>query len=104
MLTFLTSQVRPLSDYISYATRCLPSHEASARSYRRSSGQGALQELRLQTSAQVGSHIVLETDAPVHHRLSVPDHDPLRVGILNSVLTSVAKIKGIPKGDILKAL
>ena len=53
---------------------------------------------------QVGSHIVLETDTPVHHRLSVPEHDPLRVGTLNSILASVARIKGIQKGDILKSL
>jgi predicted RNA binding protein YcfA (HicA-like mRNA interferase family) len=53
---------------------------------------------------QVGSHIVLETDTRVHHRLSVPEHGPLRVGTLNSILASVAKTKGIPKNEILKLL
>ena len=53
---------------------------------------------------QVGSHIVLETDTPVHHRLSVPEHDRLRVGTLNAMLASVAKAKGISKNDILRSL
>jgi predicted RNA binding protein YcfA (HicA-like mRNA interferase family) len=53
---------------------------------------------------QVGSHIVLETDTPAHHRLSVPEHDHLRVGTLNAMLGSVAKAKGISKSDILRSL
>ena len=53
---------------------------------------------------QVGSHIVLETDAPVHHRLSVPEHDYLRVGTLSAILLAVARAKGIPKSEILKLL
>jgi hypothetical protein len=28
------------------------------------------------------SHIILQTDAPVHHRLAIPDHSRLRVGTL----------------------
>ncbi|HEY3321026.1 MAG TPA: type II toxin-antitoxin system HicA family toxin [Planctomycetota bacterium] len=53
---------------------------------------------------QVGSHIVLETDTPVHHRISVPDHHPLRIGTLNAILRSVAKAKGVDKEDILSSL
>jgi predicted RNA binding protein YcfA (HicA-like mRNA interferase family) len=30
--------------------------------------------------AQVGSHIILQTESPVHHRIPIPDHSPLRVG------------------------
>jgi hypothetical protein len=29
-----------------------------------------------------GSHVILETDSLRHHRLAVPDHNPLRVGAL----------------------
>ena len=53
---------------------------------------------------QVGSHIVLETDTPMHHRLSIPEHDHLRVGTLNSILLAVARAKGISKSEILKSL
>ncbi len=31
---------------------------------------------------QVGSHVILETNTPVQHRIAVPDHDVLRVGNL----------------------
>jgi len=50
---------------------------------------------------QEGSHVILETDSPRHHRLSIPDHNPLRVGTLNAILRAVANAKGIEKEDIL---
>ena len=53
---------------------------------------------------QVGSHIILETDKPSHHRLSVPDHHPLRIGTLNAILRSVAKTQKVEKEDILSRL
>jgi predicted RNA binding protein YcfA (HicA-like mRNA interferase family) len=51
---------------------------------------------------QEGSHVILETDSPRHHRLAVPDHNPLRVGTLNAILRSVAATKGLEKEDIHK--
>ena len=50
---------------------------------------------------QEGSHVILETDSPRHHRLAVPDHKTLRVGTLNSILRSVAEVKGLGKEDVL---
>jgi predicted RNA binding protein YcfA (HicA-like mRNA interferase family) len=50
---------------------------------------------------RAGSHIILQTDSPKHHRLSVPDHDPLRIGTLNAILRSVAEAKGIGRAEIL---
>jgi predicted RNA binding protein YcfA (HicA-like mRNA interferase family) len=50
---------------------------------------------------QEGSHVILETDSPRHHRLAVPDHKTLRVGTLNSILRSVADVKGLEKEDVL---
>ena len=41
-------------------------------------------------TGQVGSHVVLETDAPSHQRIVVPAHKILRVGTLNAILRSVA--------------
>ncbi|MFW6359273.1 MAG: type II toxin-antitoxin system HicA family toxin, partial [Chroococcales cyanobacterium] len=35
---------------------------------------------------QQGSHIILETDSPKHQRISIPNHNPLRLGTLNSIL------------------
>lgn len=53
---------------------------------------------------QVGSHIIIETDAPQHQRLSVPDHHPLRLGTLNAILRAVAAHKNIKREEILAAL
>jgi len=35
---------------------------------------------------QEGSHIILQTESPSPQRISVPDHRPLRVGTLNSII------------------
>lgn len=53
---------------------------------------------------QVGSHIILQTDAPRHHRLSVPEHKPLRTGTLNAILRAVALAKDVAREDILATL
>jgi predicted RNA binding protein YcfA (HicA-like mRNA interferase family) len=53
---------------------------------------------------QVGSHIILQTDTPSHHRLSIPDHDPLRIGTLNTILRAVARAKGVGREDIIDSL
>ena len=53
---------------------------------------------------QVGSHIVLETNDPHHHRIAIPAHASLRLGTLNAVLRAVAQAKHINKNDILSRL
>ena len=37
---------------------------------------------------QEGSHIILQTEQPFPQRISVPNHNPLRLGTLNSILRS----------------
>ncbi len=53
---------------------------------------------------QEGSHVILQTDTPRSHRLSVPAHPVLRLGTLNAILRAVAEAKGIAKEDILARL
>ena len=53
---------------------------------------------------QAGSHIILETATPTHHRLAVPAHQALRVGTLNSILRSVAVHKGLSRDALIDAL
>ena len=52
---------------------------------------------------QEGSHVILETECPRHHRLAVPDHHSLRIGTLNSILRSVSEVKGVGKEEILRS-
>jgi predicted RNA binding protein YcfA (HicA-like mRNA interferase family) len=53
---------------------------------------------------QVGSHIILQTQTPEPHRLSVPAHKPLRLGTLNAILRSVAAAKHVTREDLLGSL
>ncbi len=51
---------------------------------------------------QEGSHVILETNTPRSHRISIPDHSPLRIGTLNAILKAVGKVQGVEKEDILR--
>jgi len=51
-----------------------------------------------------GSHVILETSDPRQHRISIPDHAPLRIGTLNAILRAIARAKGLEKEDILRHL
>ena len=53
---------------------------------------------------QEGSHIILQTDSPLCQRLSVPNHNPLRVGTLNSIIRAVSGHKGVERQQLLEML
>jgi predicted RNA binding protein YcfA (HicA-like mRNA interferase family) len=53
---------------------------------------------------QEGSHVILETAEPQKHRISIPDHHPLRIGTLNAILRAVASVQGVEKDGILRHL
>ncbi len=53
---------------------------------------------------QVGSHIILQTEQPSHHRIAVPAHTPLRIGTLNAILASIATHKGVTKEEVLRGI
>jgi len=53
---------------------------------------------------QQGSHIILDTQIPEHQRISIPNHNPLRIGTLNSILKTVSAHKKVSKQDILDSL
>ena len=66
--------------------------------------KGLVQHWDYRLVNQVGSHIVLQTDTPAPHRVSVPDHDSLRVGTLNAILRAVAKAKGVSREEVVAKL
>jgi predicted RNA binding protein YcfA (HicA-like mRNA interferase family) len=53
---------------------------------------------------QEGSHIILQTEEPSHQRLSVPNHNPVRVGTLNSIIRAVTRHKGVERQELLDTL
>ena len=54
---------------------------------------------------QRGSHIRLETNiAGVTHRVTIPNHRPVRVGTLNSVLSDVGEYLGMSQSELRRSL
>jgi predicted RNA binding protein YcfA (HicA-like mRNA interferase family) len=53
---------------------------------------------------QVGSHIIFQTESPTHHRLSIPNHSPLRIGTFNAILRAVAQAKNVSRDEIVTSL
>ena len=53
---------------------------------------------------QIGSHIILQTGDPTPHRISIPDHDPLRIGTMNAILRAVANAKSVTRDEIVATI
>lgn len=64
----------------------------------------ALRKLGYETTRQTGSHIRLTTQQNGQHHLTIPNHDPLRIGTLNAILTEVAQHLGISKQEVAERL
>ncbi len=61
----------------------------------------ALRRLGYETRRQTGSHIQLTTQRGGEHHVSVPDHRPLKVGLLNALLKDVAAHHGLSIEELL---
>ena len=53
---------------------------------------------------QTGSHIRLTTEQRGIHHITIPDHNPLRIGTLSSVLNAVALHFNLTKNELVKQL
>lgn len=53
---------------------------------------------------QSGSHVRLTTAANGEHHVTVPNHDPLRLGTLSAILGAVAAHHGLDRDALLKRL
>ncbi len=64
----------------------------------------ALKSLGYEVSHQTGSHIRLTTTEKGEHNLTIPAHNPLKVGTLNAILKDVANHFKLTREEILKQL
>ncbi|HSV54175.1 MAG TPA: type II toxin-antitoxin system HicA family toxin [Burkholderiaceae bacterium] len=64
----------------------------------------ALGKLGYQANRQTGSHVRLTCDEPVKHHVTVPLHDPLRIGTLAAILAEVAQAQGMTREELLGIL
>jgi predicted RNA binding protein YcfA (HicA-like mRNA interferase family) len=53
---------------------------------------------------QTGSHIRLTSQARGEHHVTIPNHDPLRIGTLASILDSVAAHHGMTRDAVVQQL
>ena len=53
---------------------------------------------------QTGSHIRLTGSERGEHHVTIPNHDPLRVGTLAAILDGVAAHHGLGREELLKRL
>ena len=64
----------------------------------------ALSQLGYSVTRQRGSHLRLTTQQGGEHHVSIPAHDPLRVGLLAGILDDVAGHFQIDRADLLHRL
>ncbi|MDP2434043.1 MAG: type II toxin-antitoxin system HicA family toxin [Pseudomonadota bacterium] len=55
-------------------------------------------------SRQTGSHIRLTSQTHGEHHITIPNHDPLRIGTLAAILDSVAAHQGLTREALLQRL
>jgi predicted RNA binding protein YcfA (HicA-like mRNA interferase family) len=53
---------------------------------------------------QTGSHIRLTTQLQGEHHITIPAHDPLKIGTLNAILREVAEHFGLTRDELLEQL
>jgi predicted RNA binding protein YcfA (HicA-like mRNA interferase family) len=65
---------------------------------------GLLKRFGYGISRQVGSHMRLTTQQGGEHHVTIPRHNPLRIGTLNSVLKDVAEHLGMTRDELAESL
>ncbi|MFZ5524624.1 MAG: type II toxin-antitoxin system HicA family toxin [Pseudomonadota bacterium] len=63
-----------------------------------------LSKLGYRQTRQTGSHVRLTCDAPHQHHVTIPLHDPLRIGTLSAILGDVAEAQKIGRDELLQRL
>jgi len=64
----------------------------------------ALARVGYRVSRQTGSHMRLTAAVPTEHHVTIPAHDPLKVGTLAAILGDVAEHLQIERDELLRRL
>jgi len=64
----------------------------------------ALSALGYQPTRQTGSHIRITTQLDGEHHEVIPDHKPIKIGTLQSILASIACHHKITVDELLRSL
>ena len=63
-----------------------------------------LGQLGYQPTRQTGSHIRLTCDKPHAHHITIPNHNPLRVGTLAAIIADIATHHRLDRDKLVKTL
>ncbi len=63
-----------------------------------------LKQYGYEVTRQVGSHMRLTTKQAGEHHVTIPQHKPLRIGTLNSILRDVAEHLQISRDELAESL
>lgn len=64
----------------------------------------ALSQVGYAVTRQTGSHMRLTTNENGEHHITIPDHNPLRIGTLSAILNDVADHFDLPRDELLERL
>jgi predicted RNA binding protein YcfA (HicA-like mRNA interferase family) len=64
----------------------------------------ALRTLGYQPTRQTGSHIRVTTELDGEHHEAIPKHSPIKIGTLQSILSSIAQHHGLSVQELLGKL
>jgi predicted RNA binding protein YcfA (HicA-like mRNA interferase family) len=64
----------------------------------------ALSRLDYAVTRQTGSHVRLTTQSNGEHNITVPAHDPIKVGTLNAILKNVSEHANLSRNELLELL
>lgn len=53
---------------------------------------------------QKGSHVRMTTQEPSEHHVTVPNHVPIKVGTLSTILSSIAEHHGLSREELMEIL
>lgn len=64
----------------------------------------ALSRLDYEVTRQTGSHVRLTTQRDGEHNITVPAHDPIKVGTLNAILKDVSEHTNLSRNKLVELL
>jgi len=63
-----------------------------------------LRHLGYEQTRQVGSHVRLTTPQRGSHHVTIPMHDPVRVGTLSQIVRDVAEHMAIDRDEVIRTI
>ena len=64
----------------------------------------SLSSLGYEVTRQVGSHVRITTAQKGQHHITVPNHNPIKVGTLSAILGRIAEHHEISKSELINQL